>query len=378
VNYITFCEIEKTFSSLNNGIMELSILQTLHETTLQRLVRTILSDSSRSWRSENGTPLQILSLGEWNHAAGPDFLGVAVSAEGRVHVGNAEFHRAASDWLAHEHSTNPAFSGLLLHIVIKNNSRAEFARYTLVVPESEIAAALNVSVRDASLLEQSPTTPHEEHNSLLVVHDWAVRRMLRKSEYAASILNPYKPHETLIQLLSEFYHRQRSQKRRPRGMTQMEALQAFLLSHSANMLSDALSTLTNSAAERVSTTLSHLLETRIHTEGAATRQELLLNIVVPLGIALCTYFFQKTHSEELWKWYFALPAQNVYTALQRRFPTIPQDFVYQQQGLLEYLAETHPPERPKAAPIHTFRPEAAHVTAEYVITLYDAAAAVVE
>ena len=194
--------------------MELSALKTLHETTLQRLVREVLSDSSREWLSVSGVAVQILSLGEWNHASGPDFLSVAVAAEGRVHVGNAEFHRAASDWLAHEHSANPAYSGLLLHIVVRNDSAVEFARYTLVVPEVDIAGAIQASVHHTNVLESLEiNTPASNLDTSAIVHQWAVRRLTRKSEYALSILNPYKPHETLLRLLAEFYHRQRSQKR---------------------------------------------------------------------------------------------------------------------------------------------------------------------
>jgi Protein of unknown function (DUF2851) len=388
--------------------MKLSALQRLRETTLQRLVREVLSDSAREWLAVGGTPLQILSLGEWNHAAGPDFLSVAIAAEGRVHVGNAEFHRAASDWQAHEHSTNPAFAGLLLHIVVQNDSAVEFARYTLIVPEVEIAAVLHSSLRQKDVLEQSNIPPPQQTSELLlseklhseklhseklhseklhseklhseklhsetseIVHAWAVRRMIRKSEYAASMLNPYKPHEILLRLVAEFVDRQLTKKRRPRGMEQVQALQAFLHAHPANAFSEFLGNLTEQEPTSIRTALAHILKDRIHTEGAATRQEILLNVVLPLAIALCTHFHKKAHAAELWKYFTELPAKNAYSALLRRFPTVSQNLAYQQQGLLEYLAETYPPQRPNTVPIHTLRPEAAHTMAEYVITLYAA------
>jgi hypothetical protein len=64
-----------------------------------------------------GEPIRLLHPGIWNHGPGPDFLRASFStADGRVLTGDVEIHRHASDWCAHEHSANPAYGGVLLHV----------------------------------------------------------------------------------------------------------------------------------------------------------------------------------------------------------------------------------------------------------------------
>ena len=55
--------------------------------------------------------------GIWNHRAGPDFLRATFSSgDGRILTGDVELHRHSSDWNAHEHSANPAYENVLLHV----------------------------------------------------------------------------------------------------------------------------------------------------------------------------------------------------------------------------------------------------------------------
>jgi hypothetical protein len=113
-------------------------LETLHERDLQRLVRMVLTDSARLWHDADGRALQVLSTGEWNLNAGPDFKHVALLAEGRLCVGDGEFHRKTSDWVAHQHSQQAAYRGLLLHIALYDDAHEPFAAYTLIVPREDM------------------------------------------------------------------------------------------------------------------------------------------------------------------------------------------------------------------------------------------------
>lgn len=353
----------------------------LPEKDLQRLIRALLADTAREWSAEGGVRVQVLSVGEWNHAAGPDFLGMAIAAEGRVHVGNAEFHRAASDWRAHEHSLNPAYAGLLLHIVLKNDSEEEFAHYTLVVPEEDVKLVDAERVRKTQILTHQPLPESASHHvsspeARELLQSLARQRLEQKADYAGSLLNPYKPHETLIRLVEEFGARQRTKKRRPRGVAQIQAIATFLQNTPRNPLFSFLENFLTDAPERITYALSHLLECRINTEGAGTRQELVVNVVLPLAIALCRYSSGKHsstlwHEQTLWSWYFELESHNFYTPLKERFPAVSQAFVFEQQGLLQYLAELAPVQSAKPALQH-IHAISAHLEGEYIVTLYAA------
>jgi hypothetical protein len=88
----------------------------------------ILSESvlQRIWFEQLGrNPLTTLAgeaitlhhPGIWNHRAGPDFVRAAFSApDGRTFTGDVELHRHSSDWNAHQHSANPAYQHVLLHV----------------------------------------------------------------------------------------------------------------------------------------------------------------------------------------------------------------------------------------------------------------------
>jgi len=87
----------------------------LGETVLQRiwfeqLVRNPLSSLA-------GEDITLHHPGIWNHRAGPDFLRATFSMpDGRTLTGDVELHRHSSDWNAHEHSTNPAYQNVRLHV----------------------------------------------------------------------------------------------------------------------------------------------------------------------------------------------------------------------------------------------------------------------
>ena len=87
----------------------------LSESVLQRiwfeqLVRNPLTTLA-------GEHIRLLHPGIWNHRPGPDFLKASFSnSEGRILTGDVEIHRHSSDWCAHEHSANPAYGNVLLHV----------------------------------------------------------------------------------------------------------------------------------------------------------------------------------------------------------------------------------------------------------------------
>ncbi len=386
----------------------------LPEYELQRLVRRVCTDSSRVWHSTSGVAMQILSIGEWNHAAGPDFLDVAVFAEGRVHVGNAEFHRSLRDWHAHEHAQNPDFAGLLLHIVVQATNQHDtdsIARYTLVVSEEELRTAWGQSLKEINLLNRAASLQKSHSETRAILGDWAARRILRKAHYAASVLNPYKPDETLLRLIDEFAQRNQHKQRRPRGVAQMLAVRTDIAEAFAkdteeeNNVKSFFASIHQGLKDATQRYVQIILNKNIVNantiaKGKALRHEFFLNILLPLGIALAWHserrgekhsslnasstqsaqFSLSTHNpclDVLWDEFFALRSHSRYAALQRRFPEIEQEYTFVQQGLLEYIAELHPHSpssqdrtSPKAA--SELRAEVAHAHAEYVLTLYAA------
>lgn len=69
-------------------------------------------------RTQDGARLTILHPGRWNHLGGPDFKGARLRLGGREVSGDVEVHLRAGDWQTHGHAADPAYDGVILHVVL--------------------------------------------------------------------------------------------------------------------------------------------------------------------------------------------------------------------------------------------------------------------
>ena len=65
----------------------------------------------------DGMPIEIISTGQHNRDAGPDFSFVRLRIGSQEWVGNVELHVRASDWKRHRHHQDPAYDSVILHVV---------------------------------------------------------------------------------------------------------------------------------------------------------------------------------------------------------------------------------------------------------------------
>ena len=64
-----------------------------------------------------GLKVHILSRGEWNHEAGPDFRNAKIRYQGKILHGDIELHRKSSDYIRHGHLADAAYGNVILHVV---------------------------------------------------------------------------------------------------------------------------------------------------------------------------------------------------------------------------------------------------------------------
>lgn len=329
-----------------------------NEKELQRFIRYALRDTTAEWQATDGTHLHILSVGEWNHHEGPDFLNMALQAEGKILVGHGEVHWRSSDWEEHRHDAHPMYAELLLHIVLKENRTATpFARYTLVMPE-EIVRYYAEKKPDIS--------PHQSPSALDgILRDYARQRFVRKSEYAKAALGLYDTKTAYMRLLDDFCQRRLQKKHSPKGIRTL----ASFLNQSENaaivsFLHVAENALCCAAEETLSALEKVLNESSL---GKGTTVEVVVNIILPLLYAQSEIADHRSVSAAIFRYFWTLRTANKYAHLTRKFPHIPQHYLWQQQGLLEYEAETAAPAKPSSSAL---QPIAAHAMPEMVLTLY--------
>ncbi len=68
-------------------------------------------------QTTDGRRIEILSVGEHNRDAGPDYSHARIRIDGREWVGNIEIHVCSSDWLRHKHHLDKAYDTVILHVV---------------------------------------------------------------------------------------------------------------------------------------------------------------------------------------------------------------------------------------------------------------------
>ena len=68
-------------------------------------------------QTTDGKTVEILSVGEHNRDAGPDYSHARVRIDGKEWIGNIEIHVSSSDWTKHRHHLDSAYDNIILHVV---------------------------------------------------------------------------------------------------------------------------------------------------------------------------------------------------------------------------------------------------------------------
>ena len=74
------------------------------------------------FRLPNGALLRVLSPGRWNRMSGPDFRNAKLELDGKALHGDVEVHGKTSDWISHGHGGDPAYDGVILHVVRRDDT----------------------------------------------------------------------------------------------------------------------------------------------------------------------------------------------------------------------------------------------------------------
>jgi hypothetical protein len=92
----------------------------MQEAFLHFLWRTRRFDA-QNLQTTQGQSIEIQKIGEHNTHAGPDFFNARLRINDTFWAGNVEMHLRASEWLAHGHSSDPAYDNVVLHVVLEED-----------------------------------------------------------------------------------------------------------------------------------------------------------------------------------------------------------------------------------------------------------------
>ena len=112
----------------------------------------------RDFHTTDKQRVRIVQFGEWNRSAGPDFLHAVVEIDGVTHHGAIELDPSASDWEAHGHGADPAFTQVRLHVTFSLPRVDTFIRDAdhrqipqVVIAPHELAEALQLPARATAI-----------------------------------------------------------------------------------------------------------------------------------------------------------------------------------------------------------------------------------
>lgn len=135
-----------------------------------------------------GEKIQILSRGEWNHEAGPDFKNAKIRFRDQIFRGDIELHWKSSDYIRHGHLADAAYSNVILHIVAEDDlSGTEGAEALAHIPVCKIFPdALKLQTETACRCRIFPYMCQEQLRDFFT--DAGLERLQTKSTAALEIL----------------------------------------------------------------------------------------------------------------------------------------------------------------------------------------------
>lgn len=285
----------------------------LHERTLQVKLHDMFVDGTKKVRGISGNMIHILNPGRLNPYPGPDFLDMALLINGELHIGKGEFHKHASDWFAHKHHMDKRYDDVLIHIICVQDIDHSIGKETIIIPYEDIIA-VQVHRNNPSL------------HSLDDLQDYAYRRLMRRCnevyELSQAMMDPT---QVLSAMCMIFLRKRTSQRKRYQkkdedmhGITHMFMHASFIraILQGADIPMDILQ-IDRQSRNGIS---AHLFV------------EIFINAFYPFLLMQ-----NQANREKHIVWYWSQRSLLQYQSLKRKFPDIPQQYMWQQQGILEFM-----------------------------------------
>lgn len=300
-------------------------MKQIDEKTLQKSVHNYLSNPQKIFKTVSGKRLQILSPGNINIFEGPDFKDSAFLIDGTLRVGDSEFHRKSSDWNNHNHQNDKNYKNVVLHVVFTEDKKIINEEFETLILGEEIIIENIANLISNDTNSEIVTLEELQHYSLL--------RLLRKTSEAQRILNANNLQKALYLLTDDFLKRYISRRKRP--AYNEERLNKILNGIYKSIAMEFLEKLEKKVQVSIPDFMIKLLKTKIFDEGPHLRREILLNAVLPLSLCLAN----ESARIDLFLWYWSTPSLNQYGILNRKFSGLPQNYIWQQQGMLEFMKQ---------------------------------------
>lgn len=151
-------------------------------------------------RTASGLELKVISVGQHNRNAGPDFELAKLVLGQTQWNGHVEIHKKASEWYAHRHHLDKAYNNVILHVVYEDDAAVTRADGTPVetLPLKALLPLAMLAQYDKLRSAQSwiPCATQIGSVHTFKLQQWLsrvlVERLEEKSAYMLALLKEYK------------------------------------------------------------------------------------------------------------------------------------------------------------------------------------------
>ncbi|CAD7802881.1 hypothetical protein CHRY9390_00992 [Chryseobacterium aquaeductus] len=151
-----------------------------------------------NFKDLDGNVIEILDFGKWNKDSGPDFLMAKIKINNIILAGNIELHVKSSDWIFHQHSKDPNYDNIILHVVFQNDADID-ELHTKNIPTLELKNHIDVSVfgKYEKLLNDSQFIPCEDlfNPNKIPVHFYEESLLQKLEEKSSEIESDLEIHK---------------------------------------------------------------------------------------------------------------------------------------------------------------------------------------
>lgn len=148
--------------------------------------------------TDTGEKVEVITLGEPNTNAGPDFVNAKIRIGNTLWAGNVEIHLNASDWKKHKHDEDKSYDNVILHVVLNADTPVKRSNSSCI-PSVVLRFDPNLYKNYINLMNSKAWIPCHSYIPKIdrfILHTWLssilVERLQAKTGRIDQLLEQYK------------------------------------------------------------------------------------------------------------------------------------------------------------------------------------------
>ena len=295
-----------------------------NELVWQTALKNFVNANNNLFVSQNGKRISIFSVGEHNNFEGPDFKNACIQINENMVIGDIEFHKKSSDWINHNHSIDPNYNNVALHVVLEEDKFFRNNFETILLNRKQLQQYQNIKNLNTKEIE------NDECKYLSIL------RLLAKTQNVSILLKVNSLDNVFFNTLTNFLIRY-SNFRTRHFNSEIDLSRIFSLLQNSYLYKCVCSKNYEYLLDVNILFKEFIEETNLGGINKHFKQEILTNVILPIIFCIASTSLKM----QLLLWYRSAKTRSKYGILSRIYPNVEQKYIWQQQGMLEHYKNTY-------------------------------------